>query len=133
MLGWRCSSVGRACVTPLRQVRFPGASRDFSPRVNFHEDSLSVSVHPRVQSHALTFCSHVKDSVVLVRVRWIIEKVKHPACTVTWLARICRNWLFSGKQPEFRMGEIPMEQYSCEKKSLFQNILKKKLVLYVVS
>ena len=36
------------------QVRFPGAARDFSPRVNF-QCRLSYGVlHPRVQSHTFT-------------------------------------------------------------------------------
>ena len=39
--------------TLLMQVRFPGAARDFLLRVNFQCNSLKVSVHPRVQSHAL--------------------------------------------------------------------------------
>ena len=43
-------------VTPLTQVRFPGAARDFSPRVNFQcRLSFGVRTHPRVQSYALTF------------------------------------------------------------------------------
>ena len=41
-------------VTPLTQVRFPGAARDFSPRVKLQCTLLRVSVHPRVQSHAFT-------------------------------------------------------------------------------
>ena len=37
--------------TPLTRVRFPGAARDFSPRVN---SQCKLSVHPRVQPHAST-------------------------------------------------------------------------------
>ena len=40
--------------TPPTQVRFSGAASDFFPRVNFNADSLTVSVHLRVQSHAFT-------------------------------------------------------------------------------
>ena len=40
--------------TPLTQVQFPSVARDFSPKANFSEDSLTVSVHPHVQSHAFT-------------------------------------------------------------------------------
>ena len=41
--------VERRTGTPLRQVRFPCAARDFSPEVSFQlADSLAVSVQPRV-------------------------------------------------------------------------------------
>ena len=43
------------------QVQFPSAARDFSPRVKF-ADSLKVSAHPRVQSHALTSVRMLKIS-----------------------------------------------------------------------
>ena len=42
-------------ITPLTQVRFPGAARDFSPRVNFSvETLLRVSLHPGAQSDTFT-------------------------------------------------------------------------------
>ena len=44
--------VERRTGTPLRQVRFPSAERDFSAR--FRVDSLSESGHFRMHSHALT-------------------------------------------------------------------------------
>ena len=45
--------VERRTGTPLRKVRFPGAARDFFlPESTFSADSLTVSVHPRSQSHA---------------------------------------------------------------------------------
>ena len=46
-------SVERRTGTLLAQVRFPGAARDTSPRVNFSADSFTASVHHRVQLHAL--------------------------------------------------------------------------------
>ena len=42
-------------------------------------------------------CAHAKDPVVPVRVRRIMETLKHPACTVGWVARICRGCLSRGK------------------------------------
>ena len=65
---------------PLMQVRFPGASRDFSPMVNFQcrFSELTVSVHLRVQSHALTSVrADVEDPGVHVRVRWMMETLKN--------------------------------------------------------
>ena len=38
----------------LTQVRFPGAQGIFLPESTFSADSLTVSVHPHVQSQALT-------------------------------------------------------------------------------
>ena len=70
--------------TPLMQVRLPGAARDFSPRVNF-QCRLS-NVLPCL------ICAHVKDLVVHVRVWWVMETVKPPACTVGWVARLCPSW-----------------------------------------
>ena len=46
--------------TPPTQVRFPGAARDFPPRVNFSADCHTVFVHPRVQSHAFTYVRTLK-------------------------------------------------------------------------
>ena len=45
-----------------------------------------VSVHPHVQSHALTSVSLLE--IVHVRVWWIMETLKHPACTIGWIARL---------------------------------------------
>ena len=36
-----------------RGFESPGAARDFSPESTSRTDSLTVSVHPRVQSHVL--------------------------------------------------------------------------------
>ena len=73
--------------TPLTQVRFPGPSRDFSPRVNF-QCRLSYGVRTSPCAIARIYnCAHVKDLVVYVRVRWIMETLKHPACTLGWVAR----------------------------------------------
>ena len=73
--------VERRTGTPLSQVRFPGAAMDFSPRVNF-QCRLSYGVRtPSSATACLSICTHVKDPVVHVRVRWIMETLKHPACT----------------------------------------------------
>ena len=73
---------------------------------------LRVSLHPCAIT-CIDICAHVKDPVVHVKVRWIMETLKHPARTVGWVARLCRSWLSRGRQPEFPMGEIPVGQYSC--------------------
>ena len=67
-------------VTPLTQVRFPGAARDFSFR-----DSSSVRTP---SDTCINTCAHVKAPVVHVRLRWIMETRKHPAYTVGWVAQL---------------------------------------------
>ena len=47
--------IERQAGTLLTRVELPGAARDFSlPESTFSADSLTLSVHPRVQSHAFT-------------------------------------------------------------------------------
>ena len=82
--------------TPLTQVRFPGAARDFSPRVIFQcRLSHGVRITP-CANVCINVCGRVKDPVVRFRVRWVMETLKHPACTVGWVARLCRSWLSPG-------------------------------------
>ena len=70
-------------VTPLTQVRFPGAARDFLPRVNF-QCRLSFGVRtPPCAIACINICAHVKDPVVHVRVQWIMTTQTHPACTIS--------------------------------------------------
>ena len=92
--------------TLLTRVRFPGAARDFSPRVNFL-CRLSYGVPSTRTIACIYICAHVKDPVVHVRVRWIIETLKHPALTVGWVARLCRSWLSPGKATRISHGRNP--------------------------
>ena len=83
--------------TPLTQVRFPGAERDLSSRVNF-QYRLYYNVRTRPCATAcINICAHDKDPIVHVRIRWIMETLKHPARTVGSVARLCRSWLCPGK------------------------------------
>ena len=97
----------RRTVTPLTQVQFPGAVRDFSPRVNFHW-RLSCGVHtPLCAVACINICAHVKDPAVLVTVWWIIETPKYPACTVGWESVTLSQLTFPGESNP----AIPWEQY----------------------
>ena len=49
--------------------------------------------------------THVKDTVVSVRVRWIKETIKHPACTAGGVAQLCRSWLSPGKATRISHGK----------------------------
>ena len=93
--------------TPPTRVRFPGAARDFSPRVNFL-CRLSYGVPSTRTIACIYICAHVKDPVVHVRVRWIIETLKHPALTVGWVAQLCRSWLSPGKATRISHGRYPI-------------------------
>ena len=90
----------------------PRCGKGFSPRVNF-QCRLSYGVCiPSCAIAGTYICAYVKDSVVHVRARWIMETLKHPACTVGLVTQLCRSWLSWGRQPEFPMEEISLGQYS---------------------
>ena len=73
----------------------------FLPQSTFGADSLMVSVHPP--------CTlHVKDPTVYVRVRWTMETLKHPACTLGWVARLCRSWLSLGRATKISYWRNPI-------------------------
>ena len=59
----------------------------------------------------MNICAHVKDPVVHVRVRWIMETLKYLSTTVGWVARLFAAGFPQGTQPEFPIGEIPLGQY----------------------
>ena len=85
--------VERRTGTPLRQVRIPGGARDFFLPVNF-QCRPSYGVHtPPCAAACINTCARIKDHVVHVRVRWIMETLKHYACTVGWVVRLSRSWL----------------------------------------
>ena len=96
--------VERRTGSPLTQVQFPGAARDFlSPDSTCSADSLSV-LKPTCAIACINICAHVKDPAVRVRVRWIMETLKHPAYTVGWIARLCRSCLSPAKATRISHG-----------------------------
>ena len=60
---------------------------NFSSQSTFSADCLTVSTHPCAIA-CINICAHVKDPVVCVRVWWIKETLKHPACTMDWVVRL---------------------------------------------
>ena len=83
--------------TLLRQVRSPGAVRDFSPRVNF-QCRLSFSVcTPPCTSACNNICAHIKGPAVHVRFRCFMETLKHPACTLGLVVWLSSSWLSTGE------------------------------------
>ena len=88
---------------PQTQVRFPCAARDFSPRVNF-QCRLSYGV----RTPLCTSVHMLKHPIVHVRVWWIMETLKHPACTLGWVAQLCCSWLSLGKATQISHGRNPI-------------------------
>ena len=68
--------------TPLRQVRFPGAARNFLLESTFSAESVTCVRAPTCAIACINICAHVKDPVVHVRVRWIMETQKYLACII---------------------------------------------------
>ena len=103
--------------TPLTQVRFPGAARDFSPGVNF-QCRLSYGV--RTPPYAITcidICAHMKNPVVNVRVRWTMQTLKHTACIHRKLGSATLSQLaFPGKSNPNFPWEKPQRENTAVKK-----------------
>ena len=107
----RCA-VDRRFDSPMRQGIF-------LPESTFSADSLTVSVRTSPCAVACIYIyAHVTDLVVHVRVWWIMETLKHPACTGGWVVRLCRSWLSPGKATQISRGRKPIwtiHLYSCKK------------------
>ena len=97
----------------LMQVQFPGAARDFSPKVSF-QCRLSYGVHtPPCAIECIKICAHVKDLAVHVKSSVDYRNTKTPSLRRSWGSTTLSQLAFPGeKQPGFPMGKIPMGQYS---------------------
>ena len=84
--------------TPLRQVRFPGAARDFSLRVSLSVQTLPWCPYAPVCKSCTNICAHVQDPVVHVTVRWIMGALKHPACTIVFPGESTPNFPWEKSQ-----------------------------------
>ena len=74
-----------------------GVARDFCPSVSFQcRLSCGVSASPCAIA-CINICAHVKKPPIYARVRWIMHTLKHPACTLGRVARLCSSWLSLGK------------------------------------
>ena len=103
--------------TPLTQVRFPGAARDFSHRINF-QCRLSYSFRtPPCITACIKICAHVKDPLVHVRVRSIMETLK----TASMHSRLCWATLSQLAFPGESNSNFPWE-----KSQLDDTVAKKK-------
>ena len=73
-----CSSVDQSIGPARCSRRFDSPVRQgiFLPESTFSAVSLTVSVTPPCAIACIYICAHVKDPVVHVRVRWIMEILK---------------------------------------------------------
>ena len=107
--GLGCTSVGR---TSDRHAADAGSilrcGRGIFLRINF-QCRPSYGVRTPLCAVACVYtCAHVKDPVVHVRVRRMVETLKHPASTLGWVARLCRSWLSSWKATRISHGRSPV-------------------------
>ena len=83
--------------TPPTRVRFPGAVRDFSSKSISVQTLLRRPYNPPRAIAGIYICAHVKDSVVRVRVRWIMDTLK-----------VCHSWLSPRKETRISHGRNPI-------------------------
>ena len=74
----------------------------FLPESTFSAHSLACVCTPLCAFACISICAHVIDPVVHVRVQWFMETLRHPACSVGWIAQLCCSWLSHRKSnPNF--------------------------------
>ena len=101
---------------PLKQIWFPGATQDFSPRINF-QCRLSHSVHtPLCTTACINICVHIKRFCSSCQSSVDYGNTKTPSMHCRLGSKTVAAGFPWGKQPGFPMGEIPMGQYSWKKK-----------------
>ena len=85
----------------------PQCGTGFFSQSTFGEDSLRCVRTSPCAIACINICAHVKDPVVRVRVRWNMETLKHPACTLGLVVWLCRSWLSPGKATRISHGRNP--------------------------
>ena len=88
--GCGCSSVGTASDRHATEAGSIPRCGKGSLRINFQCRLFCRLRTPPCVTRCINIYANVKDPVVRVRVRWIMEPLKHPPCTVGWVARLCR-------------------------------------------
>ena len=126
---WNQAYTGGDVAQLVEQVWFPGAARDFSPRVSF-QCRLCHGVHtPPWAVACIYICAHIKHHVVLVRVWWTMKTLNtiiHPRLGSATVAA----GFPGGRQPEFPMGETLWDNIVV--KSIYPNVLEGKKRFYKV-
>ena len=103
---WGCSSVGNAldqhslCWSRFSTLLWQGI---FFLEWTFNADSLRAST-PICAIACINICAH--DLVVCVRIWWIIETLKHPACAVGWVVQLSQLAFPGESNPNFLWGKF---------------------------
>ena len=107
--GCECTLAGEASDWHAAEAgSIPRCGKGFFPPSQLSVQTLlHVSLHPPCAIACINICSHVKDRVVHVRVRWIMETLKHLACSLGWVARFCWSWLSPGRATPISYGRNP--------------------------
>ena len=95
----------------LTQVRLPSAGRDFLPELTFSADSLMCVSTPLCAVACINICAHfkdVKDPVVHVRVRWIMENTKTPSMHLGLVSVTLSQLTLPGKATHISHGRNPI-------------------------
>ena len=93
----------------------PRCSKGFFSQCRLSMQTLTCVYIPLCAIACINTCAHIKDPEVPVRVRWIMETLKHLACTVGWVA-----WLWLLAFPRESNLNFPWE------KSHWDNTVQKK-------
>ena len=69
---------------------------------------ISLSIYLQSDDTASgSSAASVSQTLLRLHVWWIMETLKRPACTVGWVARLCRSWLSPGKATRIFHGSSP--------------------------
>ena len=96
--------------------RFGKGFFSHSPQGTFNADSLTYDRELLCAIACINSCAHVKDPVVCVRVRWIIETLITQHARRFGSATLSQLASPRGKQPEFPTGKNLRETIQSEKK-----------------
>ena len=117
VVGDVAQSVEHRSGTPPTSI--PRCGKEFlppPPQINFPCRLSYGACTPPCAVAYIYIYAHVKDPVTHFRVRWIMDTLRHPACTAGWVSRLCRSWL----SPEEGNPNFPWE------KSHWDNTVAKK-------
>ena len=120
--GWDVAQLVRASDRHAADAgSIPRCGKEFFSQSTFSADSLTCVRTPTCAITCTNICAHIKDPVVRVRVQWIMETLKHPACTVRKSSMhgklgstTVTTGFPQGKPLEFPIGGIPIGQHSCK-------------------
>ena len=108
--GQGCSSVGTESHQHAANASsIPRCGKGFFSRSQLLVQTLVIQCpYTPCAITCINICVHIKDHVLHVRVWWIMETLKHPACTVGWVVRL-PQLAFPGTATQISHGKNPNE------------------------